>query len=682
MATKIIIPKVSGKFSSTSVNPGKPVTFTWTSSSTVRLTLTGANIQFASNTLSGSRVLTVPADAKPGSKIIVTWIAYSSTGNMLMGSSMATVVALPIPTGTIVYPSISFSINPTSSLPGQPTTITWQSTGTSKLTLSAPGWSQMGSNPSENITTSALSGSIVAIAPQLPAIYEIKITATSTTGFVKTFTFPVRVTATQFPKPTPVVPVVTGGFIPSSAAAGGTARLTWGSTGVTNMIMSSTDITFRASTISGNAIINIPSTFKGSKITINYIATSSGGDTRTGSFVLPIVAATVAPTVGRPVVTFTFTTSDNTVYVDGTGNPPIAPGKPFTISWFTTNVSSVTLSGLGLNTTRLSGTQTVLAPTVPGRYYIAVRAVGPGGSTRYSERVEVGLVKPVIVPTVVPVIQMSFSPTTVNMGASTTLTWQVTGATTVMLTSPPQLAINSTALSGSRTVTVPNAPGVYIATISVPSDTGVPKSARAYLQVINPQELRVITPEGGFRLPDCAVGSPYQYQYTASGGVPPYRFAIDDRHGVLPYGLTMNSAGAITGTPIATQKTMASFTVVVTDSVNSTDRLDGEIKIAMVAVAGLKISGWPGNMQLPDGTVGSAYSYQLSAEGGIAPYVFSTNISYPLPAGLTLSATGLITGTPTAATDPARPLGLNPVILVTDAAGTRDGRDFFIRVRT
>lgn len=681
MANSIIIPKVSGKFSSTSVNPGKPVTFTWSSANTVRLTLTGANIVFTSNALSGSKALTVPAGAKPGSKIIVTWIAYSSTGNMLMGSAMATVVALPIPTGTIIYPSISFSTNPTSSLPGQPTTITWQSTGTSKLTLSAPGWSQMGNNPSENITTSALSGSIVAIAPQVPAIYEIKITATSTTGFVKTFTFPRRVTAPLLPKPTPVVPVVTGGFIPSSAATGGTARLTWGSTGVTNMIMSSTDITFRASTISGNAIINIPSTFKGSKITINYIATSSGGDTRTGSFVLPIVAATVAPTVGLPVVTFTFTTSDNTVYVDGTGNPPIAPGKPFTISWFTTNVSSVTLSGLGLTTTRLSGTQTVLAPTVPGRYYIAVRAVGPGGSTRYSERVEVGLVKPVIVPTVVPVIQMSFSPTTVNMGASTTLTWQVTGATTVMLTSPPQLAINSTALSGSRTVTVPNAPGVYIATISVPSATGVPKSAQAYLQVINPQELRVIPPEG-LRLPDCAVGSPYQYQYTASGGVPPYRFAIDDRHGVLPYGLTMNSAGAITGTPIATQKTRTSFVVMVTDSVNSTDRIDGVIKIAIVAVAELKISGWPGNMQLPDGTVGSAYSYQLSAEGGVAPYVFSTNISYPLPAGLTLSTTGLITGTPTIATDLGQDRGLNPVIYVTDAAGTRDGRDFFIRVRT
>jgi hypothetical protein len=45
--------------------------------------------------------------------------------------------------------------------------------------------------------------------------------------------------------------------------------------------------------------------------------------------------------------------------------------------------------------------------------------------------------------------------------------------------------------------------------------------------------------------------------------------------------------------------------------------------------------------------VGSSYSYQLKASGGTSPYTWTP--TSPLPPGLTLSANGLISGTPTAA---------------------------------
>jgi hypothetical protein len=250
-----------------------------------------------------------------------------------------------------------------------------------------------------------------------------------------------------------------------------------------------------------------------------------------------------------------------------------------------------------------------------------------------------------------------------------------------MLTSSPLLAINSTSTSGSRTITAPTVPGAYNVTITVPRTTGTAKTAQATFTVLDPVTLKLISTQG-YQVPDCAVGSPYQYEYTASGGVPPYKFTIDEKFGILPYGLTMNSAGAITGTPIATQKTTASFTVVLTDSMNKTDRLDGSIQITATGVPKLQFVGWPSNMQLPDSKVSGDYRWRLTAEGGIAPYSFSIDANYPLPAGLTLSTTGLITGISTVATDPARPLGLNLVIYVTDAAGTRAGGDFFIRVRT
>ncbi len=48
---------------------------------------------------------------------------------------------------------------------------------------------------------------------------------------------------------------------------------------------------------------------------------------------------------------------------------------------------------------------------------------------------------------------------------------------------------------------------------------------------------------------------------------------------------------------------------------------------------------------LPAGVVGQPYSVQLAAEGGAAPYSWGAT---GLPAGLSCSASGLISGTPTA----------------------------------
>jgi hypothetical protein len=446
------------------------------------------------------------------------------------------------------------------------------------------------------------------------------------------------------------------------------------------MILTSTDITLRATTVSGTKAITVPTTYKNNTVTINYIATASDSKQHKGSFVLLVTAATVAPPIGPPKVTFTITPEYNPTL------KPIAVGSRFTIAWTASDTTTLKLTGLGLNTTAVNGSQTVTAPPKPGTYYITVVAVGPTGKKNSTtEMFTVGKATVVVPPVVEPVIQLQFNPSSFTLGSASantsTLTWQVTNADSIMLTSSPLLAINSTSTSGSRTITAPTVPGAYNVTITVPRTTGTAKTAQATFTVLDPVTLKLISTQG-YQVPDCAVGSPYQYEYTASGGVPPYKFTIDEKFGILPYGLTMNSAGAITGTPIATQKTTASFTVVLTDSMNKTDRLDGSIQITATGVPKLQFVGWPSNMQLPDSKVSGDYRWRLTAEGGIAPYSFSIDANYPLPAGLTLSTTGLITGISTVATDPARPLGLNLVIYVTDAAGTRAGGDFFIRVRT
>lgn len=53
---------------------------------------------------------------------------------------------------------------------------------------------------------------------------------------------------------------------------------------------------------------------------------------------------------------------------------------------------------------------------------------------------------------------------------------------------------------------------------------------------------------------------------------------------------------------------------------------------------------------LPNGAVGVAYSVNLATlsglTGGVPPYVFSLDPATPLPSGLSLSSSGLVTGTP------------------------------------
>src|SRR6185503_3118395 len=106
--------------------------------------------------------------------------------------------------------------------------------------------------------------------------------------------------------------------------------------------------------------------------------------------------------------------------------------------------------------------------------------------------------------------------------------------------------------------------------------------------------------------------------------------------------LTLNtSTGAITGTPTAT----GSFSVKVTDS-------NGAGASTATSACSVTIAPAPPALACvaaTTGQVGVAYSSSLVATGGVAPYTYSI-LSGSLPTGLTLnSATGAITGTPTAA---------------------------------
>jgi hypothetical protein len=126
----------------------------------------------------------------------------------------------------------------------------------------------------------------------------------------------------------------------------------------------------------------------------------------------------------------------------------------------------------------------------------------------------------------------------------------------------------------------------------------------------------------------------YSQTLTATGGLTPYTWSIAS--GNLPAGLTLSSAGVISGT--LTTAGTSNFTVQVKDA-NT---------IASVKSLSIVVYNRPSipTSSFPAGTVGTAYNQTLTATGGLTPYTWSIT-SGSLPAGLTLSSAGVISGTPT-----------------------------------
>lgn len=148
------------------------------------------------------------------------------------------------------------------------------------------------------------------------------------------------------------------------------------------------------------------------------------------------------------------------------------------------------------------------------------------------------------------------------------------------------------------------------------------------------------------------LGTAYSQQLSTTGGNAGYTYTLNA--GNLPNGLNLSGSGLISGTPAATGT--FSFTIKSTDSTSQT-----KLKTYVIAIASPTITATPGSTTF-NGTRTIAFSQQLTGGGGTAPYTFSVDTG-PMPPGIMLSSTGLISGTPTAAAN-------YPVVIkVTDSSG-------------
>src|SRR5262249_5044926 len=127
------------------------------------------------------------------------------------------------------------------------------------------------------------------------------------------------------------------------------------------------------------------------------------------------------------------------------------------------------------------------------------------------------------------------------------------------------------------------------------------------------------------------LGQAYGGSIGANGGAKPYTFTFSG----LPGGLNGGTDGKVGGTPDTAGNFNVNVTVTDTKGAQASQSYPVEVTAQPIVIL---------TASLPNGLVGTPYSANLSASGGIAPLTFSAT---GLPAGITLAPNGSLSGTPT-----------------------------------
>lgn len=288
------------------------------------------------------------------------------------------------------------------------------------------------------------------------------------------------------------------------------------------------------------------------------------------------------------------------------------------------NVSSGTLPpGLSLSTAGLlSGT-----PTTPGSYTVSISARDANfcASVR-TYRISIACPTITINP---PGIL------TARVGMPYSWGFNATGGTapySFALTAgslPEGLSITGTSITGTATTA-----GSHPITLRATDANGCVGERQYTLTVSCPTI--TISPTS---LPGGTVGTAYSQTITATGGNAPYAFSLSS--GTLPAGLMLSAGGTISGTPTASGT--STFNLQVTDAFGCIMQRTMAIVISNIACPTITVNP----TVLSKGGLGAPYNQTITATGGTAPYSFALS-NGSLPSGLTLAATGELTGTPTA----------------------------------
>jgi hypothetical protein len=303
--------------------------------------------------------------------VAMNWTSITSTMRQPPSTAINTPVAQPVQPPTIS----SFTASPVSVSAGQPATLQWVTTGATDVQID-PGIGKV-----------ALSG-VTDVAPTVQTIY--KLTAANSGGSVTAST-----TVSMVAVPLPVIDYFSA--TPTNVNAGDTTTLQWNVTGATSV---SVDKGVGSVSASGKYPISPAASD-------NYTLTATNS---TGSVT---ANAPVTVVLGKAPVIANFTATPATV----------VSGQTSVLAWTVAGTSAVSLDH-GLGQVGGSGTLTV-SPKATTTYTLSAAY----GTTPVKASVTINVPQ-----TSTPVITaFTSSPAIITLGQSSTLQWNVVGATAVSI---------------------------------------------------------------------------------------------------------------------------------------------------------------------------------------------------------------------------------------------------------
>ncbi|QXH44848.1 autotransporter domain-containing protein [Pseudomonas xanthosomatis] len=476
---------------------------------------------------------------------------------------------------------------------------------------------------------SLASGGVLSGTPSAVGTFNFTVTSTDAHNATGSQAYSLTVVAATIAiSPTTLGPLTAGtAYSQTLSATGGNGSYTWSTAGSLppGITVSSGGVVSGTPTSSGNYSFTVT-------------ATDSLGST--GSRGYAVTVNDQAPVANNSTLTVQGGSNNNPVALNLTGG----------------SVSQVSIvSNASNGTATATGTTILFTPAAgfAGTDSFTYNATGPGGTSN-TATVSVTVTAPTI-----SITPATLTNATQNTAYSQTLTASGSSgsyAFSVVAGSLPA-GMNLSAV-GSLSGT-PTAAGTSNFTVRAMSSSGF-FGDQAYTLTVN----SLAPVAGAVSLSVAANSSANPVTLNLSGGA-----ATSVSVSSAPtHGTTSVSGTSISYTPTAGYSGPDSFSYIATGAGGSSSAATVSITVLAPTLA---IT--PATPALPAATQNAAYSQSLSTSGGTAPYSFSVT-SGALPAGLTLDASGSLSGTPTAVATS------NFTVTVTDANGATGSRAYSLEV--